>query len=626
MNSFYPANKAPLAPSAFCSLPLGAILPKGWLRRQLEIQADGLTGHIHEFWPDLGPNSGWLGGDGESWERGPYYLDGLIPIAFLLQDENLISRAKQWMNWMLRSQKENGWFGPERNTDWWPLGVALKAMTQFCEATADERVIPLMQRFFACVCSELPSRPLESWAVYRWADTAISAIWLANRTNDPTALKAASLLMRQGYDWARSFVTFAYKERSSGYFQHETHVVNNAMAIKTPGVSYALTGDEFFREAVYKAIENLDRYHGQVTGVFSGDEHLAGLNPSQGTELCAVAEYMFSLEVLLELLGDPIFGDRVEKIAFNALPATFSPDMWAHQYDQQANQVLCKNDEDNWWVNNGPESNTFGVEPNFGCCTANMHQAWPKLASHLWMATPDDGLAAVVWAPCTVNATVKGGVKVRIDVDTNYPFEETITVTINVPKPVSFPLHLRCPGWTKNAIASVSGKNIELQPGSFAIIEREWKDGDVIEIVFPMSATAERRFHGSVSLTRGALVYSMPIGEKWVKYRGEEPHADYEIYPTTPWNYGLSVNIENPEDSIQIRTKPMGDPVFSPDGAPIEMFVKGRIVPEWQMQHNAAGLLPESPIKSSEPIQTLRLIPYGCTNLRITEFPLIDET
>ncbi|GHO89805.1 hypothetical protein KSZ_78110 [Dictyobacter formicarum] len=79
-------------------LPTGAIRPDGWLYEQLRLQAQGLTGHLDEIWPDVGPNSAWLGGTGEEWERGPYYCDGLIPLAYMLQDEQLIKKAGYGLN------------------------------------------------------------------------------------------------------------------------------------------------------------------------------------------------------------------------------------------------------------------------------------------------------------------------------------------------------------------------------------------------------------------------------------------------------------------------------------------------------------------------------------------------
>src|SRR6187200_1413484 len=113
-------NRAPLQPGAFAPLPLGSIEPDGWLRRQLEIQAKGLTGRLDELWPDVGPQSGWLGGAGESWERGPYYLDGLLPLAYLLKNDALIAKASRYVEWTLTHQQPSGWIGPPSNTDWWP--------------------------------------------------------------------------------------------------------------------------------------------------------------------------------------------------------------------------------------------------------------------------------------------------------------------------------------------------------------------------------------------------------------------------------------------------------------------------------------------------------------------------
>ena len=106
-------DKAPqqLQPLAFKPLRLGSIRPTGWLQRQLRLQADGLSGHLDEFWPDI-KNSAWIGGNAEGWERGPYWLDGVVPLAYQLDDENLIAKVRHWLDYILARQQPDGWLAP----------------------------------------------------------------------------------------------------------------------------------------------------------------------------------------------------------------------------------------------------------------------------------------------------------------------------------------------------------------------------------------------------------------------------------------------------------------------------------------------------------------------------------
>jgi uncharacterized protein len=653
VNTNYKGNPEPLYKNAYIKLPLGAVRPAGWLKSQLEAQAAGLTGNIDDFWPDL-VKSSWRGGDGESWERGPYYLDGLVPLAYILNDENLIGKVKKWIEPIISSSNDTGWYGPAKNKDRWPLAVSNKVLMQYYEATGDKRAVNVLVQYFRYLHDTKPDWPDKDWRGVRAMENAVTGYWLYRQTGEKWILETIESIQKNSADWTSYYEKYPWDSTAAaektipvkGPDGMTAHVVNNAMAVKYPGLWYQQSMDERYKKAVFAGIAKYDLNHGQAGGRFSGDEHLSGKSPDRGTELCSVVEYMFSLEELYAIFGDNRLADRLELLTFNALPGTTTPDMWAHQYDQQSNQVLVSAAKREW-RSNGDYSNIYGLMPNFACCLANMHQGWPKFVESMWMATNDNGLAVVAYGPSVVNAKVGKGKEVTISEETNYPFGGSVKLTISTLKTIIFPIDLRIPGWADSVTIKFKDKTVIVNGGSNYKISEKWNNGDQIHIEMPMKIRTEKRYNNSVSVLRGPLYYSLRIEKEYKSikinydnfaYKGS---VDWEINPKSAWNYGLITDKENGISGIKLTENPVGKYPFSDKGdmvwsadsskyisvdqdAPVVITTRGILIPGWTMKNNSADIPPLSPVKPEGDPQIITLVPYGCAKLRITEFPVMD--
>ena len=196
----------------FPEIPLGAVRPAGWLRTQLEVMRDGATGHLDELYSKVGDENGWLGLKGDAWEETPYWLDGAVPLAYLLDDPMLKAKVMRYINWTLNNQRPSGYFGPltkqelekgveitpdncAAGEDWWPKMIMLKVLRQHFEATNDPRVIPFMRKYFAYQSKALDNCPLgkwTEWAAARGTENAMIALWLFEKTKDKTLLDLAA--------------------------------------------------------------------------------------------------------------------------------------------------------------------------------------------------------------------------------------------------------------------------------------------------------------------------------------------------------------------------------------------------------------------------------------------------
>ena len=585
-------NRPPLEATPLVRLPTGSVRAEGWLLRQLELQKFGLTGASEQLYDALDANSGWLGGGGDGWEKSPYYVRGLVGLAYTLDDPELKRRAQKWVDWAIESQRDDGFFGPVSNDDWWPRMVVLDYLRDYYEATGDERVTPFITKYFRHQLAALPGRPLRDWGKARAGDNIDVVLWTYNRTGDPFLLDLAKLLRDQAYPWTSIYSGGRFYDFGDDYHPH--HIVDVSQALKFPPVVWQFTHDPADRAAFQRGVANLERKYGRIDGQISGTEMLSGRASTDGVELCADAERIVSNGVAIRILGDPALGDGMEKIAFNSLPAHTSAAMRQMTYYQLPNQVSCTF-EGHGFTQDYANANMPGPHSGFPCCCYNWHTGWPQYVQNLWSATADGGLAATAYGPCRVTAVVGAvageNVTATVTETTDYPFRGTIALAVEPKVPIEFPLVLRVPAWCESPAIAVNGAAVEnVQPGTFHRIARRWSPGDRVELTFPMRVRGSTWVNNSLGIERGPLAFSLKIDEDWQvakPYRVggfADEFDEFRILPKSPWNYALAVDRDDLAKGVTVETRPISALPFDPDRPPVVLTVPARRLPGWGLR------------------------------------------
>ncbi|MBO9203255.1 MULTISPECIES: beta-L-arabinofuranosidase domain-containing protein [Niastella] len=644
INSYYVSNKQPLQPSPFIKLPVQAFKPKGWVLHFLQLQRDGLTGHLGQISAWLAKtDNAWLTKDGKGkwgWEEVPYWLKGYAHIGYLLHDQQMINESNYWINAVLTNQRPDGDFGPVvlRNgkRDLWTNMPMLWCLQSYYEYANDPRVLTFMSNYFKWENALPDSMFLEDyWENSRGGDNMSSVYWLYNRTGENWLLDFATKIDRNTANWRQ-------KDNLPNW-----HNVNVAQSYREPATYYMQSNNRADLDATYNDFKLVRDLYGQVPGgLFGADENARkGYDdPRQAVETCGMVEQMTSDQMLLQFTGDAFWADNCEDVAFNTFPAAFMPDYRSLRYLTAPNMIVSDSKNHAPGIaNEGPflMMNPFSSR----CCQHNHSAGWAYYAANSWMATPDNGLAAQLYVAGDVTAKVGDGTDVTLSTETHYPFEDGISFTVQTLQAVQFPLYLRIPRWCTNASISVNGKRIATKTtaGTYVQVNKKWKNGDKIQLTLPMQLQLRQweRNKNSVSINYGPLTFSLLIKEEYKKQDSKataiwdsrwQEHADvsawpsYEIFAASPWNFGLLVDPRQLSRSFIIKRKPWpkDNNPFTNTTAPIELIATGKQIPNWTVdQYGLCAVLPQSPVSISGPSQQIRLVPMGGARLRISSFPVV---
>lgn len=630
-NEHYPGNKSPLRPTAFVPLPHSTIRVDDWLNVQLRLLKVGFVGSLPELSPHLHPDSGWLEQDKPAGVEAPYWLRSYGVVGYLLRNTEITDVTHRWLDKIVANQQSDGWLGPKDNLtrrDSWPNMVVLQALRARYEATRDDRTLQAITRYLRYRYESSPDSLLpfatggpdhvrEQAQHARAVDELDTAYWLYNLNREPWLLELAQRLHERSADWTGGLAS--------------RNGVDIAHGLREPVTYFQQSGDKQHLEAarrIWKAV--YDEFGQMPGGMFAAADSIrAGkTGPEQPTDANAVVEMLNSLATIARISGEPDWADKFEDILYNTYPATRSPDGRALRGLTAPNMVQCDMEDKRPAVERpGP---AFAFDPKQDSLSIhNTALGWVRFSENLWLAAPDNGLAAMFYAPCEVRARVGSGVDVTITESTAYPFDPDVEFTLTLTSDARFPLTLRIPGWCAAPSLTINGESKPLvdAAGKYVIVNRLWKDGDSVKLRLPLHVrkVVWKSQNDAVSIHRGPLAYSLKLGENWVR-NGDRHWPTYDLRTTDAWNCALSISDEDLDKQFEVvpRSGVKFGQIFYTTSAPHTLKAEAYVIPQWTL--NKKGMpnpLRKSPVRV-EPVspKDIELLPMGCASLRITVFPI----
>ena len=607
---------------------LTCIAPQGWLREFLQRQNSGLTGHrkalAYPFdtclWAGQIPHSG-VGADWWPYEQTAYLTDGLLRLGHLLRDDELVGTGRDGVRHVLSHPMAHGRLGHPFFASQWPIAVFFRAIQAEHSATHDQAMLQALRRHYL-------SFSRVDLARGRNAVNIEGMLWTYGKTGDPALLaQAEKIYLLNQSDMPLGRCALEQKD-----IEHGVTYMEEA---KLPAILYSFTGKKSYLDAALNAFRKLDRDHMLPDGVPSSNELLAGKDPLQSHETCVISDYTWSIGFLLMATGDAAWADRIEKAIFNAGPGCVSKDFRSLQYFSSPNQVIATGSSNHNTYKRGSTWMAYWPCHETECCAGNVHRFMPNYAARMWMRDAAGGLVAALYAPSSITLPINQGRQaLTVTENTRYPFAESITFTFQTPVPVKIPFSLRIPGWCDSPSLKINGESFagRLDKGTFVTLHRCFQDGDVVELHVPMPVKIVPWEDLGLVVERGPLLFAFAVPEKVTRDDGRyanmggkrSPDPDLfpalDIRPNGPWNYALATRSVT---DLRLVVRTSADYPFDPGCSPVLIQAPARKVVGWALEDGC--FTPPLPAKGTvdceDAVETIDLVPYGSTRLRLAVFP-----
>ncbi|KAK0715077.1 hypothetical protein B0H67DRAFT_600827 [Lasiosphaeris hirsuta] len=658
-----------LVPWAFAPLPVGSVLPTGWILGEMQTMAQGMAGHEYDFYIYVN-ESRWLQGPGNGGtdysplnEALPYWFNGLVPLAYLIDNNRLKGQVHTAAETVLNLQTEDGWIGPEIPSDrnFWARAPFFLGLTQLAEAnsTWEKPVVGALRRFMDLTNTMLrnnsqghaicPPHFQCYWGQTRVHDLIVSIQWmLENHPSTQDALLWENMNMfydQSDYKWDDWYQPGVYQKVVDDPWITNPdypylHGVNAGQGLKASAVVRRFSHNDSLIAASMTAVNWTFEYHGAPSGTILGDEIQRDLAPHMGSELCTAVETGYSLAYLYHALGNNYYADRAELVIYNAMPVMMTGDMWAHQYLDQPNGPWAVVNTEDYSHPHGPflfttahsgAATTFGMEPQYPCCTVNHPQGYPKFVTHSWGSVGDTGLAHVLLGPSKVTTNLA-----TIDCDTAYPFDHTLRYT--AVSASGLDLYLRVPSWYNPSTSTLAldGSLVALQPDPETGMHKLPLPAGETMVTYTLGAAvrAEPRANGTVAVYFGSLLYALDVGSA---NTSSLPHAfddargtglhdlpfpqvrDYYVKNTHKWN--VAIDVGTLEYHGMNEGEGLPTPVFEYGAPPNYITVEGCEI-AWELYLGTPGDVPQDRTCFGGK-ETFRLVPYGSAKVHMSELPVV---